>query len=93
MSWLLSHRAFTNTLLSGGGNVNNLQLGNAAVPLQWMVNQSIIAGLRMRPSEVKWNMMKLAEMRPKESMTLPYRIIEAIPFKQLTYKNSTETKL
>ena len=92
MSAILTY-ASIDTLLSGGGNHNCLELNSAAVPLQWMVNQSIIAGLRMMPSKVVWKMERLAEMRPKESMTLPYSLIEAFPFKQLTYKNSSEMKL
>ena len=90
---IFSSNASINTLLSGGGNDNNLELNNAAIPLQWMVNQSIIAGLRMIPPKVVWKMERLAEMRPKESMTLPYHLIEAFPSRQLTYKNSTEMKL
>ena len=90
---IFSSNASINTLLSGVENVNNPELNNATITLQWMVNQSIIAGLRMMPSKVEWKMERLAKMRPKESMTLPYRLIEAFPFKQLTYKNSTETKL
>ena len=89
----LSDHTSTNSLTSGGGNVNNIELNNAAIPLQWMINQSIIAGLRMETSKVTWDMAKLAEMRPKESMTLPYRLIEIFPFTQLTYEGSTATKL
>ena len=92
-SAVLTYQTCTDSLPSGGGNVDNSELNNAAVPLQWMVNQSIIAGLRMDPSKVKWDMDKLAKMRPKESMTFPYRLIEAIPFAQLTYEDKTETKL
>ena len=75
----------------GGGNVPNEDLNNASVVLQWIVNQSIFLGLRVQSPKVEWNWQKLEDMRPKNPMTPLFRIIEMIPFTQLTYKNSTHT--
>lgn len=80
----------TNGSDSGGGNVDNSELNNASVALQWMVNESATAGLIVEPSKVIWDMEKLRTMRPTKSLTLPYRIIEILPITHLTYRNPTE---
>ena len=81
----------SNTPDSGGGNVPNAELNNASVTLQWMINQSATAGLRFESSTVKWDVDDLARMRPKNSMTLLYRLIELLPITHLTYQSATET--
>jgi len=70
---------------SGGGGQSNAELNNASVPVLWMGNEALIAGLKLHPSQFEWNWDKLRDSKPKESLTLAWRFLEILPFKRLSY--------
>jgi hypothetical protein len=70
---------------SGGGGQSNTELNNASVPVLWMGNEAFIAGLRLRPTRFEWDWDKLRGSKPKESLTLPWRLLEILPVRRLTY--------
>ncbi|KAJ3486876.1 hypothetical protein NLI96_g3923 [Meripilus lineatus] len=76
----------------GGGNVPNAQLNNASVPVLWMVNQSIAAGLSVTPSDVDLSVAKLKNMQTNDSMTFWYRILEFLPLHWSTYDERKKKK-
>jgi hypothetical protein len=75
-------------LHSGGGNISNTELNNAAVPVLWMGNEAIVAGLKLSRSRVEWDWGKLSETGPKESLSWVWRFFEVLPFKRLSYVDS-----
>ncbi|KAJ6473496.1 hypothetical protein DFH09DRAFT_1266640, partial [Mycena vulgaris] len=76
----------------GGGLKDNLNLNLSSVPLLWMENEATSAGLRLRTRETggAWNWKVLRDDKPHHSMTPGWSIVEAIPFKRLTYRNAGE---
>ncbi|KAF8814000.1 hypothetical protein BYT27DRAFT_7219939 [Phlegmacium glaucopus] len=75
----------------GGGSENNAELNNAAVPVLWMGNEALFAGLKLRHSEVVWKWNDLAETRPKESLIYVWHFFELLPFKRLLYDQPGNT--
>ncbi|KAJ7466987.1 hypothetical protein FB451DRAFT_403101 [Mycena latifolia] len=61
----------------GGGLKVNLELNISSVPLLWMENEATSAGLRLKPRATGG----------------PWRLIENLPFKRLTYKDSKEVTI
>jgi hypothetical protein len=76
---------------SGGGSEKNAELNNAAVPVLWMGNEALFAGLKLRHSEVVWKWDKLATTRPKESLKNVWHFFELLPFKRLSYDQQSHT--
>ena len=76
---------------SGGGSEKNTELNNAAVPVLWMGNEALFAGLKLRDSKVVWDWAKLAETRPKESLVHVWHFFELLPFKRLSYDKRANT--
>jgi hypothetical protein len=74
---------------SGGGDKDNKALDNAAVPVLWMGNEVMLAGLRLKPSKVEWNWDQLENSKPTESLHSVWRFFEILPFKRLSYDNKT----
>ncbi|KAF8878559.1 hypothetical protein BD779DRAFT_1628474 [Infundibulicybe gibba] len=75
----------------GGGSKSNTELNNAAIPALWMGNEAVTAGLDLTPSRAEWDWDKLKEDRPTESLSFVWRILEAYPFRQLSYKDVGST--
>ncbi|KAF8873266.1 hypothetical protein BD779DRAFT_1452053, partial [Infundibulicybe gibba] len=70
----------------------NTELNNAAIPTLWMGNEAMIAGLDLNPSEAAiWNWDTLKTDRPTKSLTFVWRVLEILPFKHLTYEDSSST--
>ncbi|KAF8329934.1 hypothetical protein F5887DRAFT_1181051, partial [Amanita rubescens] len=68
---------------------SNAQLNNASVPVLWMGNEALIAGLRLDESRFEWKWDDLQNSKPKESLTLGWRFLEILPFKRLSYTKET----
>jgi hypothetical protein len=83
--------------LSGGGNEKNTELNNAAVPVLWMGNEALFAGLKLGDPKVLgeyravWDWWKLAKTHPKESLTSVWYFFELLPFKRLSYDGRGNT--
>jgi hypothetical protein len=75
----------------GGGNKSNVKLSNAATPALWMGNEAIVAGLRLKPSEVVWNWRALKNDPVSSSINWKCWPLEILPIKRLTYKDETST--
>jgi hypothetical protein len=67
--------------LSGGGNVDNIDLDKFGPALRWMTYEAVNGGLRMMPFDKEW-----VEYKSSESLTLGWRILEILPLGRLTYK-------
>ena len=76
---------------SGGGSMKNTELNNAAVPVIWMGNEALFAGLKLTVSRVVWDWNTLEQTRPKESLTWVWRFFELLPFRRLSYDKSGKT--
>jgi len=76
---------------SGGGSEKNTELNNAAVPVLWMGNEALFAGLKLRASKVDWQFEKLATTHPKGSLTYAWRFFELLPFERLSYDKRVTT--
>jgi hypothetical protein len=76
---------------SGGGRKNNAELNNATVPVLWMGNEALFAGLKLERSEVVWNWDELKKTRPHESLTNLWHFFELLPFKRLSYGQPSTT--
>jgi hypothetical protein len=74
---------------SGGGNQLNVNLKLGKTSGLWMSYEAISSGLQMRPTKVDWDWQNLGNV--KESLTPVWRIFEWIPFKRLSYKDSSST--
>lgn len=71
-------------LLSGGGNVDNLDVDRFGPPLRWMLYEAINAGLHSKPFQTaKW-----ADAEHTPSMTGIWKVFEYIPIKRLSYKRT-----
>ncbi|KAF8517064.1 hypothetical protein BU17DRAFT_50241, partial [Hysterangium stoloniferum] len=52
----------------------------------WMSFEAVWAGLKLDRSNVAWNWDELGSMR--ESLTLPWQVLEYLPMKQLSYQSA-----
>ncbi|KAF8532009.1 hypothetical protein JB92DRAFT_3104395 [Gautieria morchelliformis] len=73
----------------GGGNQLNLNLELGKTSGLWMSYEAISSGLLMWPTKVDWDWNNLGEV--KESLTPVWHILEWLPFKRLSYKDSAST--
>ncbi|KAJ7711633.1 hypothetical protein B0H16DRAFT_596655 [Mycena metata] len=74
--------------LSGGGNRVNISLDLGGVPLLWMENEAISAGLHLHPRNLKrlWNWEEITTDKPTESLKgLFWWSLERIPLSRSTY--------
>ncbi|KAI0039155.1 WD40 repeat-like protein [Auriscalpium vulgare] len=71
----------------GGGNNPNLKLRQFGASLRWMTFEGLSHGLRMKPFQgSQWQ-----AFRPSPSLTGAWRVMEYIPFRQLSYKDRDST--
>jgi len=76
---------------SGGGREKNTELNNATVPIIWMGNEALFAGLQLRGSKVVLDFEKLRKNRPKESLKHVWHLFELFPFGRLSYDERENT--
>lgn len=65
--------------------MENTELNNATIPVLWMGNEAIFAGLKLRQSKVGWDWEKLEKTQPIESLRSIWHFFELLPFKRLSY--------
>ncbi|PVF95702.1 hypothetical protein CPB86DRAFT_710764 [Serendipita vermifera] len=73
----------------GGGNQLNVNLDLGRTPGIWMMSEAIGSGALLRPKKVEWDWQNLDVV--KESLTGIWYPFEWIPFKRLSYEDSTST--
>ncbi|KAF7975881.1 hypothetical protein HWV62_8285 [Athelia sp. TMB] len=69
----------------GGGNRVNQDLQSGDIPLLWMRNEAIKAGLSLSAADINWKSKDL-ERLPTNSLTFFWKIIEQLPIPRLSYK-------
>jgi len=74
---------------SGGGNQLNVNLDLGRTPGLWMMSEAINSGALLRPKKVEWDWQNLGAV--KESLTGFWHLFEWVPFRRLSYENSTST--
>jgi hypothetical protein len=62
--------------------VHNLDANLGAVPVLWMANQAMLAGLQLRYQE-KWNFQQIRDQNPHKSLKKGWRILEWLPLLHL----------
>lgn len=73
----------------GGGNVENTSLNRSSPPLQWMVQEAGIFGLRTKRLEPK--LVAENQIQVKDSLTLFWWPLEIMAFRRLTYTDEKRT--
>jgi hypothetical protein len=81
----------TPRIYSGGGAQPNKEMNSAAVPVLWMGNEALLAGLRLTASKVNWDWDQLKDTSPRESLVHVWRLFEVLPFKRLSYADKKDT--
>ncbi|KZP19875.1 hypothetical protein FIBSPDRAFT_703711, partial [Athelia psychrophila] len=66
----------------------DLQLGD--IPLLWMRNEAIMAGLRLKATDIKWKLTDL-ERDLTPSLGAIWKILEQLPVRRLSYKGHHTT--
>ncbi|PVG02390.1 hypothetical protein CPB86DRAFT_864511, partial [Serendipita vermifera] len=61
------------------------------VPVLWMANQAMLAGLQLHYQNKGWDLQKIREQRPTNSMGLKWLIFEVLPLRRLQ-PGSTRSK-
>ncbi|KZP16568.1 hypothetical protein FIBSPDRAFT_831804 [Athelia psychrophila] len=69
----------------GGGNRVNTDLQLGDIPLLWMRNEAIIAGLHLGAADINWKLTDL-ERDPTPSLGAISNILEQFPIRRLSYK-------
>ncbi|KAJ8501623.1 hypothetical protein ONZ45_g12088 [Pleurotus djamor] len=64
----------------GGGNIQNKSLNNFSESLRWMTFEAQSCGLLVKPYTGKW-----VSVKPKESLTWFWMLLELLPFGALAY--------
>ncbi|CAG8703027.1 2076_t:CDS:2, partial [Acaulospora colombiana] len=73
----------------GGGNQLNLNLDLGRTPGIWMMSEAIGSGALLKPKKVEWDWQNLDVVQ--ESLTGIWSLFEWIPFKRLSYQDSSST--
>jgi hypothetical protein len=60
----------------------NADLDLESVPLLWMQNEALMAGLHLQQSSVEWNFDDLKRSRPHESLNGVWWLLEWLPFRR-----------
>jgi len=74
---------------SGGGNEVNTDLNLGRTAGLWMAFEAISCGLQLEPNRGDWDWDTLGDVR--ESLTSVWHILEWLPFKRPTYKETPTT--
>ncbi|KZP19841.1 hypothetical protein FIBSPDRAFT_743308 [Athelia psychrophila] len=67
----------------------NTGLQLADIPLLWMRNQAIMAGLHLKAADITWKLTDL-ERDPKPSLGVIWKVLEYFPVKRLSYKGDQD---
>jgi hypothetical protein len=81
------------SVTSGGGTKKNISLNIAGVPLTWMENEAMTAGLHLgsRPFKDEWKSEELKDSEPTPSLVWGWWFLEFLPIKRLSYSGAKET--
>ncbi|KAF8881402.1 WD40-repeat-containing domain protein [Gymnopilus junonius] len=74
----------------GGGNVENEAMDRGRPPLRWMASEAAEAGLRLEKFDRELSLKEQVEVR--ESLTFPWRLLEVLPLKRLTFDGDKRGK-
>ncbi|KAF8881419.1 WD40-repeat-containing domain protein [Gymnopilus junonius] len=74
----------------GGGNVKNEAMDRGRPPLRWMASEAAEAGLRLEKFDRELSLKEQVEVR--ESLTFPWRFLEVLPLKRLTFDSDKAEK-
>ncbi|KIM72979.1 hypothetical protein PILCRDRAFT_734875 [Piloderma croceum F 1598] len=74
----------------GGGNRENINLQSGDIPLRWMRNEAIMAGLILHPTDIDWKAEDL-ERRPERSLKPGWWPMELLPIRRLSYGKKDAT--
>lgn len=66
---------------SGGGSLPNDELNLESVPLLWMENEALMAGLHLLRSSVNWKINDLKDSKPTKSLNGVWWLLECLPFR------------
>ncbi|PVF91489.1 hypothetical protein CPB86DRAFT_324101 [Serendipita vermifera] len=66
----------------GGGIDHNLEANLGAVPVLWMANQAMLAGLQLRYQD-GWNLKQIRDQAPHKSMKKGWWLLEILPIRHL----------
>lgn len=62
--------------------MSNDQLNLESVPLLWMENEALMAGLHLQQSSVDWNIGDLETSTPHESLSGVWWLLEYLPIRR-----------
>ncbi|KZP16495.1 hypothetical protein FIBSPDRAFT_748573 [Athelia psychrophila] len=71
-----------------GTHSDDLQLAN--IPMLWMRNEAIMAGLHLEATDIKWKLTDL-EHHTTPPLSTIWKILEHLPIKRLSYKGNQST--
>ncbi|KZP22020.1 hypothetical protein FIBSPDRAFT_859870 [Athelia psychrophila] len=74
----------------GGGDRVNKALQLADIPMLWMRNEAIMAGLHLEATDIKWKLTDL-EHHTTPPLGAIWEILEHFPIKRLSYKGNQST--
>lgn len=63
----------------------NKDLQSGDIPLLWMRNEAIMAGLHLKAADINWKSKDL-ERSPTPSLGAIWQILEQFPVRRLSYK-------
>ncbi|KZP02807.1 hypothetical protein FIBSPDRAFT_769953, partial [Athelia psychrophila] len=68
----------------GGGDRVNKALQLADIPMLWMRNEAIMAGLHLKATDIKWKLTDL-EHHTTPPLSVFWKILEQLPVRRLSY--------
>ncbi|RDB25592.1 hypothetical protein Hypma_006109 [Hypsizygus marmoreus] len=71
----------------GGGNLSNRQLSLEGLPLLWMQNEALMAGLRFKHSKINWDKKFLEFRPPSKSLHGVWWILEYLPIRRTSHSH------
>lgn len=77
--------------ISGGGSVENENLDLKDVPLLWMENEAVMAGLHLKRPSVEWKFDHLQHNKPHESLNPVWWLFELLPFRRASHSDPAKT--
>jgi uncharacterized protein (DUF2235 family) len=75
----------------GGGNLPNQNLDLKSVPLLWMENEALMAGLHLQQSSVEWNFDNLKSSIPYNSLNIGWWMLEWLPLRRQSHSDQSKT--
>ncbi|KZP18216.1 hypothetical protein FIBSPDRAFT_829474 [Athelia psychrophila] len=72
------------------GSHSDVCLTLESVPLLWMENEALMAGLHFSQASINWKVHDLQESKPTESLGGVWRLLEYLPFRWKTNTDSAD---